>query len=1788
MKSLEEIKNRVSRLWGRGRTLLFSLYIGITKKEKNVDAQPMPGVKYIEPRFHSSFKTWLRVVAFIVVAVFLPEQFAQAMEYDWRVLWRQPNASLTPMQPPVIKDPHQLDVPIAVKDILKDISSKPIDVIKLSPELTLKLDKPLKLSSRRIEEIYNWLIGKPCGAKSLYDFLNYQGVKAQEQDIAVLALSIDIINGVVKPEGNPEIIKNSLFALAKVSEFFGSKLSPVKITNSDFNEIAPFIAHLKGDHYVLVARAADDKVYFVDNHKEEFLPKDNFIQKFSGYALIDAQKAGAIGIELVEDKEAMSIKGAYDDYNDNIYSNQMPDYYRAQTNTSTNASSYPSTQYIANSLGVSSLNEQTGYLNVPVPGTSISIPVMQTRYSAGSADIAPVTSLTNYGNGSFQFYHNPNSAEIFPLNSNAYATAAYNNSYQDIRGSFGIAPVAIDIRNNNVNAWNWVPLDTDYRRFITQNLPTASMVYNLPGQGNGGGQGPSIDPNLFRGGISMATQGISQQIGDMSYSIGGKLVWGQHVKNLVPEGDFTLNINGPHTSWQNVGQSWDSTPMAPNIGIRTYDTLANNPDNGLLIKNYNRNDSVAWVDKSANIAHSWNPHEYVGAQNSWRGRIGESTMAEIGDYNTLFAPHIFQGDSIERSLDYNLAKGSPLDSDARFGSSPTYKITGADFLSTMNIANTGKNLIYSNHAAYGNGGIWELSSLDINGKLVSTQNTMNGFAWSQPIAKIGNLDMTRAAFGHQQFDRNTLDQFSKVGIPFKNINGITEHVINLNGARIQNGSVIGAGFNDGQFATRGAAMIKDDIDIKDIRSFDGGRGSLTTSIKGAAFMETLYLGRGNFSEGGMVGKYNQEIKGISQDELKSWVHDRLDLDIKASMKTGLDLRKVDLDLNKFDLDLDFDKDGSGKIGNNVRLFTPKDATTFSYSHHLVPTPAGTGSSAANLGHGVDLDWISSIGHGESINVHHGRAGISINNLLERDNNPATLSFSPTYSHGAIWRQTPKIDIVTQNFKVRLGNPTIGYEEATRQIKYADWQTGIHLMPASHENKTFDTWIGGETFDKNVSGGYGGSLEFGQNGAFYGKGTIIKDYASLGKIKIEQLDNDAALKTLTTLDQLNVVKHFNTEINGVGIKGVDLGKYKEDKLAANTPTPVVDWDLSYAHGNYTQNFTNRGLDNKYNIVKDGIHKDEIIHKGEIIDIGAARYKDRIDPVPTLVAQGNFFIPEILNKPNAAAGVGSEVDWTSTAPLLNGKQLIDGSRIHKTRYLDGEIKSFDTQVVSAEGINSFILKPVEIDTKQGKQNTFFDKSDNFVTSGMDVNSLALTYKGSKWGNIHQSTKNAKDQITDADLGTFADGTISLPISTTITPEGNVIRSSSLLDANSTSKILEIGAVGSEARINQYYLGKEQERIVYAGMNLTPEERLKLDEKTMRESIEKDFKDKTISALERESLLKTIETEGWNSLRDTAIKYTVKSQVDYKIRNNFSTDSKEEFIIPNQDVLFGKYINNEHKMFYEMGKVSNVIVSLSGPDTEAAPSAPRGLARYYNEDEKLPDNFKFTRDGSSGFSALTMQKVGFTKDANGMEQRIGITGWAGAPMMAQGLINVNVERAGDKGDKSDKSALAKSEKNSPIRLGSEHTYTIGGVEGLAMMPTKDSATLIQMGLDGKNNFMFNPVTVAGNLKYDNVQEARVAKIEGPLGDGNKVKVENKEYTVRKTEKGTLDLMDSENKIAFYDVASMPGNQIRISGLRHANADGSQAFAIPWSLGVNFDKDGNALGADLNYIGGGNNKNF
>ena len=134
------------------------------RKEKLTPEALIYRVSIERPPFESGFKAWIRVAAFIVVTVFLPEQVSWAIDFDWRVLW--PNTasamgldksvltgSSKTLAPEYVKDIYRINIPDTIKKLLLDISSKPISTIQLSPTMSIELKEPLKMSKGRIEQI---------------------------------------------------------------------------------------------------------------------------------------------------------------------------------------------------------------------------------------------------------------------------------------------------------------------------------------------------------------------------------------------------------------------------------------------------------------------------------------------------------------------------------------------------------------------------------------------------------------------------------------------------------------------------------------------------------------------------------------------------------------------------------------------------------------------------------------------------------------------------------------------------------------------------------------------------------------------------------------------------------------------------------------------------------------------------------------------------------------------------------------------------------------------------------------------------------------------------------------------------------------------------------------------------------------------------------------------------------------------------------------------------------------------------------------------------------------------------------------------------------------------------------------------------------------------------------------------------------------------------------------------------------------------------------------------------
>jgi len=343
--------------------------------------------------FKSSFKSWIRVIAFILVLVFIPEQVVQAVDYDLSLLWKRP---ATLVNPAYLNNVKSLDIPLTIKRLLLDVSNKNVNAVKLSPTQTLVFDKPLTFSKERIEEIYNWLKGKPCGSLAIVDLLSYlKRARANEQDAAVLALTVDILHGVVVPQGAPKVIKNSLFALSKVAEFYGIAYFPAQVEKDreTLQHLTPFIAHFSNDHYVLVMRLTAEKAYVVSNHKRIVIPMERFLQEFTGNALIGHLVAHAAKLS---DAQAKSVMGAGDN-STKIGKTKFV----VPKSASTSSFSTGFNQGLSSSHAVSAGNAAAARYKMGAYGTSFRSPASNTyrtfsskNYSQGNRAFSPAPSLS--------------------------------------------------------------------------------------------------------------------------------------------------------------------------------------------------------------------------------------------------------------------------------------------------------------------------------------------------------------------------------------------------------------------------------------------------------------------------------------------------------------------------------------------------------------------------------------------------------------------------------------------------------------------------------------------------------------------------------------------------------------------------------------------------------------------------------------------------------------------------------------------------------------------------------------------------------------------------------------------------------------------------------------------------------------------------------------------------------------------------------------------------------------------------------------------------------------------------------------------------------------------------------------------------------------------------------------------------------------------------------------------------------------------------------------------------
>ncbi|MBU1006623.1 MAG: hypothetical protein KKH08_03410, partial [Candidatus Omnitrophica bacterium] len=180
-------------------------------------------------------------------------------------------------------------------------------------ELGIERESIIDITMDMVYSIIAWL-GKAstnvinCAVTALKNIFQGRSVEVEDTEIARQAILIDVLTGVITPENAKGELELSFYSMVKTAENNGVVLNAVNITEDQLkNIITPAIAHVGGDHYVVVTGVSNAQVTYMDSGEEIVKDIDEFMYMFDGNILITDVPVGASVIDFAAMKE---IKGA--------------------------------------------------------------------------------------------------------------------------------------------------------------------------------------------------------------------------------------------------------------------------------------------------------------------------------------------------------------------------------------------------------------------------------------------------------------------------------------------------------------------------------------------------------------------------------------------------------------------------------------------------------------------------------------------------------------------------------------------------------------------------------------------------------------------------------------------------------------------------------------------------------------------------------------------------------------------------------------------------------------------------------------------------------------------------------------------------------------------------------------------------------------------------------------------------------------------------------------------------------------------------------------------------------------------------------------------------------------------------------------------------------------------------------------------------------------------------------------------------------------------------------------
>jgi hypothetical protein len=184
--------------------------------------------------------------------------------------------------------------------------------------LGIEPEKLVELTQGDVDEILAYLESRSLhfadsAYKSLKVLLDDNNIACSNEELAGLALVIDIITGVITPQTEGKLLL-SMHALTKAAAVKGLVLYN---TNLTFDNLVgtqkPVIVHVDGDHFVTVTDVYNETVTYIESNKGpegEVITesKEEFLSGWQGYCITQEQPQDES--KLISDIHAMNIRGA--------------------------------------------------------------------------------------------------------------------------------------------------------------------------------------------------------------------------------------------------------------------------------------------------------------------------------------------------------------------------------------------------------------------------------------------------------------------------------------------------------------------------------------------------------------------------------------------------------------------------------------------------------------------------------------------------------------------------------------------------------------------------------------------------------------------------------------------------------------------------------------------------------------------------------------------------------------------------------------------------------------------------------------------------------------------------------------------------------------------------------------------------------------------------------------------------------------------------------------------------------------------------------------------------------------------------------------------------------------------------------------------------------------------------------------------------------------------------------------------------------------------------------------